>query len=270
MKPESNSFASGCAGPCANRCQGFTLIEVLISMALLAMISLAIYQAMVGTFKIRDVLLHEGEFYNETRLAMKILDQDFTLFYSPLALLPTRPLTPEEQDEIDRDADLSTDSAFWAPAVHPSGIRPSRFQGDVRKLSFISASHVRIYRDAHESIFSKIIYEFEPDNHPDAIPGTSVLVRTESPNFFQEERLDDPSLRRHRLLEGIHSYKLRYYERDTDTWYNNWDSLSSNFKNQYPSVIEVTLEVLGPENLSFEGQYKTHSEIFLHGVPRRF
>src|SRR5690348_1896944 len=48
---------------------GFTLIEVMVSMAIMVFISLAIYQAMTETYKLREVLSVEGDFYNSIRLA---------------------------------------------------------------------------------------------------------------------------------------------------------------------------------------------------------
>src|SRR4051812_5370193 len=69
--------------------EGFTLIEVLIAMFILGCISLGIYQAMTGTFKLRDSLMAEGEFYNNIRMAMSLMDRDVSVMYSPTIMLDT-------------------------------------------------------------------------------------------------------------------------------------------------------------------------------------
>ena len=67
---------------------GFTLIEVLIAMVLLTVISLAIFQATTTTYHLRDTLLHEGDFHNGIRLAVGILERDFSQLYTPALMIP--------------------------------------------------------------------------------------------------------------------------------------------------------------------------------------
>src|SRR3954467_2214180 len=68
---------------------GFTLLEVLIVMAILAFISLGIYRATTETFRLRDSIAAEGDFYNNIRLAMTLLNRDVATMYSPTILLNT-------------------------------------------------------------------------------------------------------------------------------------------------------------------------------------
>jgi prepilin-type N-terminal cleavage/methylation domain-containing protein len=265
---------------------GFTLLEILISMAVLVFISFAIYQATIETYKLRDSLLTEGNFYNGIRLSTSIMQTDISMLYSPLLAIP-------EKKEVDAkgqsqangnlssqaplpvsgqiSGDLSQSSTFWSPAVNPEGVRPSHFIGSETKMSFISVSHSRIYRDSPESEFAKITYETKRDTQtlgPGASVDTLVLIKTENPNAFSMDDGRDPLSRSYEILHGIKKLSFTYYQKDGNTWKTSrsWDNEREETKNIYPDVIEMNIEVIGPQRQSFEGIYKFRPELPLNGL----
>lgn len=262
---------------------GFSLLEVLIALAVLVFISMGIYQATSQTYRLRDVLMNEGDFYNGIRMAMDIVQRDVTMIYSPTLTAPPKsetatatggPTAPPPGDPAAAQemlnllsTELGQTTDFWLPAIDKSGIRPSRFIGTDSKMSFISLSHLRVYRDAPESEFAKISYELRKDEGNIVAPDALLLVKTENPNAFDvEDRKDAKQIRTYPLLHGITKFKYRYYHKGKDQWYNSWDSDKEEFKNAYPDMIEVTLGVVGPSRLSFEGQYQFRPEVPLRGL----
>jgi prepilin-type N-terminal cleavage/methylation domain-containing protein len=263
---------------------GFTLLEVLISIFLLVVISAAIYQATTQTFRLRDVLQNEGDFYNGIRLSMGVIDRDVSLLFSPVIMLPPKkkdpnqpaggtgqgdaPLTAaelQEREEIQNQG-LDRATAFWGGMLDKTGLRPSRFVGAADKLTFVSASHIRIYKEARESDFAKVTYELQSDRDN---PGAKLLVRLEDPNVFDdEEKLASryKSRRTYPLLRGVKKLVFAYYRRDKERWEARWDSDSQDTKNKYPDAVRVQLEVTGPARLSFEGTYQFKPEIPLDGL----
>ncbi|MBI4924476.1 MAG: prepilin-type N-terminal cleavage/methylation domain-containing protein [Bdellovibrio sp.] len=266
-----------------NSCYGFTLMEVMISIFLLVVISIAVSQTVTNTYKIREIIMNEGDFYNSIRLSVGILDRDISMLYSPTILLksnktaptqhanhPTPPSTNPQinsNDQYEMEEVLASDlglmSQFWTPAVHKSGLRPSRFIGAEQKLSFVSVSHIRIYKDSLESEFAKITYELKQDKE---IEGAMVLVKGESTNVFEDDETKDKSWNYYPLLHGITKFKLRYFQKDKSEWLNSWDNEKEEFKEIYPDRIEVQLEVKGPTRLQFEGVYHFKPEIPLRGL----
>jgi prepilin-type N-terminal cleavage/methylation domain-containing protein len=264
---------------------GFTLIEVLISVVVLTFISLGIYQLTTQTFRLRDSLSIEGEFYNSIRLAMNVLGRDVAAIYTPELMKPPTPqpsgnpaggVVAAAPPDVDFQNLLSTDAGrttpFWLPAIEKSGLRPSHFIGTDLKISFLALSHVRIYRDAPDSIFAKISYELVHDENP-GVPGVTdalMLVRTESTNAFDDDdRRDRNYSRKLPLLHGIKKLKYRYWKKDgtaTGKWDTSWDNEKEDYKGKFPDLVEVTFEVIGPEHLSFEGIYKFRPEVPLRGL----
>ncbi len=253
--------------------QGFTLLEVLISIVLLVVISLGIYQATTETYRLRDILMHEGDFYNSIRLSMGILERDIAMLYSPTLAAPPQKDNPTPAETKEMEDVLATDAGqstpFWSPAIDKTGIRPSHFVGTETKLTFISLSHIRVYKDSPESEFAKITYELQAEKDNSDAPelrGTSLLVKNESTRAFDEDESKDLNPTVYPLLHGITKLKYRYYNKAKDQWLNSWDSDKEEFKNIYPDRIEITVEVKGPSRLQFEGIYHFRPEIPLHGL----
>ncbi|MBI2711857.1 MAG: hypothetical protein HYX41_03180 [Bdellovibrio sp.] len=158
---------------------------------------------------------------------------------------------------------------FWLVG-DASGLRLSHFIGDDRRMSFVTQSHIRIYKDSPESEFAKISYELLPDSRDDAKRGLYVLVRTESPNAFDPDERD-PFEKKYELLRGIKSLTFSYYKWDQDKFkiQKNWDNERDEFKNIYPDVIEMKLNMEGEERVFFEGTFKFKPEFPFYGIPAR-
>src|SRR5689334_6717608 len=115
--------------------KGFTLLEVLIAMAILAFISFAIYQATFETYKLRDTLSQDGNFYNGIRMSISIMQRDISLIYSPNYIAPqTKPapapssgtdsLPPpvsSQQMGVYMSDDLGRSYTFWGSALDNTG-----------------------------------------------------------------------------------------------------------------------------------------------------
>ncbi len=257
------------SSPSANK-QGFTLLEVLISIVLLVVISLAIYQATTSTYRLRDSLLNEGDFNNAIRLAMQLIDRDVAQMYTPALQLPAPQPTPSgmpTQQEMQSPAEEAQPTQFWGGYLDKSGARAMRFVGTENRLSFVAASNLRIHRDAPESEFLKVVYELQDDpERGDGIEG-KVLVKTASPNAFSEDDSKDRLRHTYRLVRGVRKLRFRYWRKDKDNgWSSSWDSDAPDTKDIYPDLIEATVEVAGPGRLTYEGVYKFRPEIPLRGL----
>lgn len=256
---------------------GFTLIEVIIVLVILVFISLGIYQMTTETFKLRNSLANEGEFTNSVRMAMDVINRDVSGMFSPLLSRPdpAPSSSPNPQSAQDQAALAASDqgktSEFWLGATDASGLRLSRFVGSSTKISFISVSHVRIYRDKPESDFAKIAYELVSDSDYKEFPGTSALLRIENPDAFDDDdRRSEKQANRYLILHGIQKLRFQFWRKDKGgeqgKWEPNWDSEKEEFKDKYPDIVQVTIEVMGPDNLRHTGTYKFKPEVPLRGL----
>mgnify|MGYP001570413185 FL=1 len=253
---------------------GLSLIEVLIAMAILAFISVRIYEITTRTFALREYLAQEGDFYNSVRLSMNILGRDIASIYSPLFILPEKAATPPGQTASTdpNEARLQTELAmgmgdlgrvttFWLGALDKTGVRPSRFIGSDSKISFVAVSHMRVYRDTKESNFARIVYQLEPDSENKEHPDARVLVKFESSNAFDDDEKNELGNLKTPLLHGIKKLQFRFFKKEKEETVRAWDNEKEEFLKMFPDKVLVDLEAYGPGSLTFEGTYAFRPEI---------
>lgn len=243
---------------------GFSLIEIMISIAILALISIMVTQTTTKSFQLREDLANEGEFHNGIKLAMNVVERDITHVFSPQMMM-VKPKNTEAQEAFTQSA--PNPAPFWGSVLDPSGIRSSRFQGQERKMSFITSAHERVYKDARESIFAKITYSIESDPKPEeGLEGTLALFRTINTNAFDVDGDDRKNDKTYKILSGIKSASFKYFQRGKDVWQRTWDTESNEYKNHFPDTVELFFEVTSPKKLSFQGRFHYRLEVPIHGI----
>jgi prepilin-type N-terminal cleavage/methylation domain-containing protein len=247
------------------KAQGFTLIELLISITILSFISLGIYRSTAQSFSIRENLERDNDFYNSIRAALDVIGRDLIHFYNPqAAAMPgdsgkniyDDPTNPDARNQTPPPPGfpLNEGMAFWSVPINPSGMRYSRFTGSETEISFVSTSHIRLYRDTAECEIVKIKYFLE-DAKTKA--NGKILFKTEDADFFNDPNSSDTEIR-YPLLSHVMGLKFRYLDARKDVWLTKWDSASVDFKNVYPSVVEVSLEVAGPDLRNQNASFKIY------------
>jgi prepilin-type N-terminal cleavage/methylation domain-containing protein len=279
---------------------GFTLVEVMIAIVLLVMISVAIYQATTQTFRYRAKLINEGDFYGGIRLSMGLLDRDVSALFSPVNLNPNNFMTtpdavpenlrdsrnrPSSRTNQRKSADEQSAAAakafqleelrrsplgqptdYWLGATDLTAMRPSRFIGEENRLQFVSASHMRVYKNSRESEYAKIVYELRDEKDSPLGDGIQVLVKVEDPNVFDDVEKKGGTAKLFPLLSGVKKFSFRYYRRDKKAWERTWDTNREDMKGLYPDIIELTLEVAGLSKLNFTGIYLFKPETPFYGM----
>jgi hypothetical protein len=154
-------------------------------------------------------------------------------------------------------------SDFWGPILDPSGIRASRFKGKDTEISFVCASHVRIYQMKKESIYAKVRYELvrqEPNpnlskEENDKQAGLFSLIKVENTNAFEtEEPKDAPYVNRYVILNHVKKLKFRYFKGDEKEPKKDWDSEGSENKGAFPSSVEMEVSLIGPKDRTLDAK----------------
>lgn len=202
-----------------DRQRGMTLLEVLVSLGILAMISLLIYGAFDSLSRGR-----RGE-------AMRV-DR-----------------ARQGRDALDR-IQREIQSAFLsmhAPTNQALITRTTAFiaqnSGDFDRLDFASFSHRRIEKESHESDQAELGYFVvkDPDNDD-----KKDLVR-------REQALIDTDPKRggvvNVLAEDVELFDLRYLDPLTGQWTDSWDTtqITGQF-NRLPLEVRITIALKGVKN----------------------
>jgi general secretion pathway protein J len=193
-----------CDGPSATR--GFTLLEVIISVAILAVILTIVYNAFNSSMKAFSAMETQGDAYAQARVVLNRICGEIG-------------------------------SAYWSADNRNTGLIGADDEEDglpSDSLHFTSCSHFRWAKDSRESELCEIGYYLEKDAETEE----SFLFRREDWNV--DGTLDEGG-RPLELAEGADGLNFRYY--DGQEWADDWDSV---IKGGLPQAIEVVLIMRDP------------------------
>lgn len=193
------------------RSRGFTLLELIVAISILAMVSVLIYGAFSSMRKTKEGLERIQDRYREGRIAMQRITRELSSAYLSLHV-PTDPSL------------LVVTTAFVGARGNPAD-----------RVDFNAFANMRRDRDVHESDQAEISY-FGSAN-PDG-SGTDLVRRIST-------RLDEEPGKGGRvevLATNIDLFELEYLDAQTGLWTETWDSTQvTGQPARIPYQIRVTL-----------------------------
>src|SRR3989344_5930305 len=172
----------------------FSLFEILIAIALLALISIAISQATIRSFQLNQSVAVEADGAVSLIVTLDAIERDIAQMYSlpydfPAQAQETNPQRP---------------SLSWSAPLRDDGLRRTRFFGNEAKISFIANSNRRVNKNSRESDFQKITWEIVSEG------GKFSLTRTRDLDAFnyQDHSISGEEPQRFTILDNIKSAKF--------------------------------------------------------------
>ncbi len=204
--------------------RGFTLVELLVAIAVLSMISVLIYSTFSGMKRSKEGMQRVGDRYREGRLAMARIQREMQSAF------------------ISLHAPIDKSMAFRKTAFVGTRGTP----GD--RVDFTAFAHLRMDRDAHESDQAEISYFTSPDPKRN---GQVDLVRRYSPHIDEEPGRGG---RVEVLATDIDLFDLEYLDPLSGQWNETWDTTQAiGQNNRLPLQVRVIL-VLNGGNRSSVGR----------------
>lgn len=192
---------------------GFTLLEVMIAVTILAGMSLALFGASRQLVGSKAVLESRDDANHAVSFALEKMSDDLQMAYM----------------------------------VKSKDMLGAAFEGEVNflgaedRLDFVSFSHVRYLKEAKESESAEISYYLAPDSEN---PELRILMRRESVQIDKNPQIGGQAFP---LLEGVRTMALEYLPHKSDEWKKIWDTQSIDSGNQLPRAVKITLELMMPE-----------------------
>jgi general secretion pathway protein J len=220
-----------------------TLLEIMVSLGILALIGTLVYGALDGMSRAREGLSRIGDRYHQGRTAVSRLTRELqSAFLS--AHVPVNPV-------------LNSRATLFL------GKGSSR---DAR-LDFTSFSHRRLSRNAHEADQCELSYFLARDPN---VSGKYDLVRREDPTIDLDPDKGGTVLV---VAEDVAEFGLSYFDATTQLWTDSWDSSQSTGQlGRLPSQVKITLVLdHGPGDKPVRFQTKAPIEMMLplsFAIPR--
>lgn len=203
---------------------GFTIMEVMVAITILAMVSTLIWTAFAQTNRAKKVVETTNDRYHQIRIAMRRICADMSQAYL------SRNMNPQL---------ITRESVFIGQNDDPDS------------LDMMTYSHRRRYKNARESEQCEVGYSVEEDpENPDQLN----LVRREARRVDDEPEKGGTKLV---LVEDVLAFDLEYYDAAMDEWQEEWDTTQvTGEANRLPVQVRIRIVIRGrnDEELEFVTQ----------------
>jgi general secretion pathway protein J len=199
-----------------SRARGLTLLEVMVAVAILAMVAVLTYGAFDGLSRGTKNLGRLNDRFHQGRAALSRI----TMELSSAFLSMHQPATEQQIRRLTIFAGTNTSPAD--------------------RIDFTSFSHRRLVKDSHESDQNEISYFGSPDPN---VSGKLDLARRES-NMIDLEPKKGGEV--NVLVEDIDLFDVKYLDAISGMWTDSWDSSQSTGQpGRLPLEIKITLAIKG-------------------------
>lgn len=196
------------------RASGFTLVEVLIAVAILAVASTLVWGSFGDTFRAKSVVEANAARYHTVRLAIERIARDASMAYL-------------SQNEDTTQAERRT---FFIGRRH----------ADADELRFSYFGHQRLYADANESDTAQVLYYAVRDRNDTS---KTNLIRRETRRLSNLKPEDAPG-EGDVLCDDIVRFTVDYWDLINKQWRDSWSTVTADGQpDRLPSKIRITLVV---------------------------
>ena len=212
--------------------KGFTLLEVLIAISILAIIISTIFVSYTGTFRLIDDIEDQAEIYGMARIALDRMIEDLECSY-----LPNSEDEDENEDEDEEGAGPNESLGFV-------GKDEEIKERSADSLSFLSRAHILLDEDEKGSAIAKIGYDVRESSDQEGL----VLYRTDTPELA-EESAGLP------LCDGLYSVNFTYYDADGGE-HRDW-VLDDDSDKAAPALVFILIEFINKSNPELPYKFMT-------------
>ena len=186
--------------------RGFTLLEVLIAVAITGIIGVMVADSFRRAALLRDLATEQEARFGGARVALtRVATEVSEAFLS---------------DHYDRKRYRERPTVFIG-----------RDRGDEDTLLFTTMAHTRIAPDAKQS--DQAVVEYSVESDPDS-PDDLVLWRRENPRIDENP---DRGGTRARVLDHVRAFDVSYWDWKRQEWAREWSSNGVDHPNQLPTRV---------------------------------
>jgi general secretion pathway protein J len=198
---------------------GMTLVEVMAALTVFAFVSTAVYSGFMQTMKIKQRVEQQMDRYHEVAAGLERMAREITMAYTSAQTVSN----PDESLRVVKTCFVGSEGSGGG------------------RLDFTSFSHLRLYRNAHESDQNELSYYVT--GHPED-SSRNVVARRE------QRRIDDDPQKGGQsqiLIDDVLELSFRYLDPLSGEWVTTWDAdPEGTHPNRLPAQVEIKVTVPDP------------------------
>jgi prepilin-type N-terminal cleavage/methylation domain-containing protein len=186
--------------------QGFTLIEILISITILSFLMIGVYQIIDNSTISKETVTSEDRALLQLERALSRFNLDFSLIHSPRYFIS---LPPKSEKQPLEDTKIRYFPSDQFPTQADNGMPiPKVDTPEKSTLIFMTAANRRKRADTKESTYAWVKYSLQSGK--DSSKGQE-LVRTFTPKDPYAPEIEWEGIKSHLLLTGVKSLEFLFW-----------------------------------------------------------
>ena len=214
---------------------GFSLLEILIAVFLLAMIGLATADMVLRANSAHRTIVKVNDVYHSARVVLDRMAREFASAYI------AKPLPGPDQSRL------------------PQTIFKAKEEFPINRVTFSSFSHIRLVRNSPESDQCVITYYGKAYKN-----GLYRLFRREKTVIDGEPEKGGLSLE---LLDNVVKLEFKYWDKQKTDWVKEWDTTKIEYRNKLPPMVEIKLVLR--DKFGRDIPFVTRTRIFMKELIKR-
>ncbi len=212
------------------RANGFTLLEVMVSLGILAVLAALVWGSFAPTWDAKQLVAEQAEHYHGIRISLQRMSREISMAFISDNYDPKR---------------------YRERPTHFVG----RDSGDDDELRFTTLAHERMYQDAKES--DQSVVEYRIDRDPDDREKLALIRREKT---VIDEDPDDGGTEAV-LATGIEGLDFEYWDVEEKDWSREWDTHDTGYTDRLPERVRITIHA--KDETGQVRKYTTQSVVFL-------
>lgn len=250
--------------------RGFTLIELMITIAILATLTIMTSQAISQAVKAKVKLQGQQDDVSRMRDAMRLIERDINLAYhyrdvekeindlivkknNPQTQNPSQnPQSPPFQQQFQQPQAQPTPNTREVPRRDPA----THFIGTSESMNFVTMNNARTVKNMAQADFIEVGYSVKECQSLREGGGSSKCIWRRSTPYVDLDvtKGGDEVV----LMENVTEFKMRYIGKGKQDWVSDWRTDQQGdgaTKGKFPQAVEVSLTMTKKE----QGRDKKYS-----------
>jgi len=215
--------------------RGFSLLEVLVAVFILALMSLIIWQITNNAYRGANNAKDYDKIYQYGHVALKRITGDFASAYL---------IGPSFQGQLS-DGTVAVETSFTGEN-----------QGDADMVNFVSFSHRRMIRNERKC--DQVEVGYYVSECPDSEEKLNCLMRRESAVIDTDSKTGGEEFP---IAKNIKKFNLSYYDENKKEWRDDWNSKDPVYFGKLPQAVRVTISFPHPKEEDGEIVFTTAVEV---------
>lgn len=224
---------------------GFSLMEVLIAIAVMSFLMILIYQISSSSFETAESVMTEDAEFMQIETAMSVIEKDISTLYTPLIT------EVKLQQKEDAETQIVMPNEYYTGITKSGKLIPKIVHEDKHTLAFMTFGNKRRLQDQKQSKFAWVRYSLESQTEDSDVKRADYkLTRQYTNQNFLDSEFEPKDAKVQTLIKNVKSMQFTFWHPKDQKYVDDLDKLPK--EQPYPKLIKISMVIIDVTNNELE------------------